>query len=79
VQRGAALGFLAAVVALAQGSENVLVVVNRNSAVSRRIGEYYSFRRGIPRANVCVIDAPIAEAISREVYDKRWRPRSRPA
>jgi uncharacterized protein (TIGR03790 family) len=71
VQRGAALGFLVATVVLAQGPENVLVVVNRNSVVSRQIGQYYSFRRGIPRANVCLIDAPATETVSREVYDKQ--------
>lgn len=64
-------GFVAVVAALAQGPENVLVVVNRAATVSGRIGEYYARRRGIPRANVCRIDAPVEETVSRAVYDAR--------
>jgi uncharacterized protein (TIGR03790 family) len=56
--------------ALAQGPENVLVVVNRASQVSRRIGEYYRQRRGIPETNLCVIDAPATETIARADYDR---------
>ena len=55
-------------VAQAQSAENVLLVVNRNSAISGRIGEYYVRRRGIPLANVCALRAPAEEVISREVY-----------
>lgn len=56
-------------VAEAQSPANVLVVVNRKSEVSRRIGEYYSRRRAIPRTNTCMIDAPEDETITRPVYD----------
>ncbi len=63
----AALAFAAG----AQGPENVLVVVNRSSAVSRAIAEYYAFRRSIPSRNVCLIEAPQEEEIAREVYDSR--------
>jgi len=34
-------------------AENVLVVVNANSSLSRSIGEYYTRRRAIPAKNVC--------------------------
>jgi uncharacterized protein (TIGR03790 family) len=61
---------LAASSALAQGPENVLLVVNRASPVSMRIGEYYRERRGIPEANVCAIKAPPGETITRRGYDE---------
>jgi uncharacterized protein (TIGR03790 family) len=50
--------------------ENVLLVVNGNSAVSRSIGEYYSLRRALPKNNVCVIATPDQESISREEYSR---------
>jgi len=55
----------------AQTGENVLVVVNRNSPLSRRIGEYYSGRRAIPQENVCSIDAPSGEEISWQVHETK--------
>ena len=57
--------------ALAQGPENVLLVVNRNSNASREIGEYYARRRAIPSGNVCTLQAPAAESIDRETYNQR--------
>jgi uncharacterized protein (TIGR03790 family) len=60
---------LIASAAIGQTAENVLVVVNKRSTVSKRIGQYYVHRRGIPLANVCAIDTTDAEAISRDVYD----------
>ncbi len=64
------LPLLAAAAALAQGPANVLIVVNRTSPVSMRIGEYYRARRGIPEENVCAINAPDAETITRNGYDE---------
>jgi uncharacterized protein (TIGR03790 family) len=64
------LTLLLASAALAQGPENVLVVVNGASSVSRQIGSYYRQRRGVPQANLCVIDAPAVEVVTRRVYDK---------
>jgi len=66
----ALLPLLAAGVALAQGPENVLIVVNRASPVSVRIGEYYRARRGIPQANVCIIDARADETTTRREYNE---------
>lgn len=60
----------AALAALAQTPGEVLVVVNRRSATSRRIGEYYIHKRDIPLANLCVIDTAPDETIERPVYDK---------
>jgi uncharacterized protein (TIGR03790 family) len=51
-------------------SENVLVVVNANSAMSRSIGEYYARRRSIPSGNVCTIKAPVEETVSRDEYNR---------
>ena len=50
--------------------ENVLVVVNGASALSREIGEYYAQRRAIPKTNICVIQSPEQETISRQDYDR---------
>src|SRR5438093_7994857 len=55
----------------AQKPENVLVVVNQESALSKTVGDYYVLRRHIPLANVCHIHAPADEYISRDVYDKQ--------
>ena len=41
---------------LAQSGENVLLVVNRASTLSRHIGDYYVSKRGIPLKNVCQIN-----------------------
>lgn len=54
----------------AQTPAEVLVVVNRRSAASREIGEYYIHKRGIPLANLCGIDTAPEETIERPVYDK---------
>jgi uncharacterized protein (TIGR03790 family) len=55
----------------AQKPDNVLVVVNQASALSRTVGEYYILRRHVPLANLCRINAPTTEDISREIYDKQ--------
>ena len=60
--------FLCALSLRAQKAENVLVVVNRNSALSRTVGEYYVLKRHVPLANVCSVDSPEVEEITRGVY-----------
>lgn len=55
---------------LAQTPEQVLVVVNRRSLVSRQIGEYYLHKRDIPLANLCTIDTAADETIERPVYNR---------
>src|ERR1051325_375220 len=52
----------------AQGPENVLVVVNENSALSKSIGEYYVQRRSIPLAHLCRIKASPEEDITHAAY-----------
>ena len=61
---------LLAVACFAQSPDNVLVVVNRSSPVSRGIADYYAARRRIPRANLCAIAVSPQETITRDVYEK---------
>jgi uncharacterized protein (TIGR03790 family) len=56
--------------ARAQGPENVLIVVNDKSALSREIGEYYARRRGVPMRNLCHINTTPEEEIARDNYDR---------
>jgi uncharacterized protein (TIGR03790 family) len=53
----------------AQTPQNVLVVVNDNSPVSRSIGEYYALRRAIPARNICHLRTTTDESISRSQYN----------
>jgi uncharacterized protein (TIGR03790 family) len=62
---------LAASALPAQTPGDVLVVVNRRSATSSRIGEYYLHKRDIPLANLCLIDTAADEIVGRPVYDKQ--------
>jgi len=66
-----ALWFCASALLSAQTGQNVLVVLNRNSALSRQIGEYYVPRRHVPAANICRLNATQEEEISRDEYDKQ--------
>ncbi len=59
-----------ATVAVAQKPENVLVVLNQPSAISRQIAGYYMKKRGIPPLNVCALRTTQDEHISRAVFDK---------
>ncbi|HYP13978.1 MAG TPA: TIGR03790 family protein [Bryobacteraceae bacterium] len=70
VRRSLAVVCLLGAAAAAFGSkpENVLVVVNRSSAVSRSIGDYYSRKRGIAKANLCEIETKDQERITRQEY-----------
>lgn len=52
----------------AQRPENVLVVVNQTSAISRTIGEYYVLKRHVPLSNVCRITVTGDETVSRATY-----------
>ena len=67
-QRLALLFGLAALLC-AQTPENVLVVVNRGSALSQQIGQYYAARRYIPAVNICRLNTKPDEEISRDSYD----------
>jgi uncharacterized protein (TIGR03790 family) len=64
------LALLTAGGAFAQTPDQVLVVVNKQSAASREIGEYYLRKRGVPLKNLCTIDTKPEETIQRPVYDQ---------
>lgn len=63
-----ALAVFTAATAFAQSPDQVLVVVNKRSALSTAIGAYYMSRRAIPRANLCAISTDPREEITRTVY-----------
>ena len=63
------LAELCAACAFGQTAENVLVIVNQSSNVSRRIGEYYVHKRQVPLSNLCRIKTAEAEEITRAVYE----------
>ena len=65
----AVAGLLASVVR-AQGPENVLIVVNDNSALSRAIGEYYARKRAVPMRNICRLHVTTEENIPRADYNR---------
>ena len=41
----------------------MLLIVNRNSADSLAIGNYYRIRRGVPEANVLLVDWPVGKLV----------------
>lgn len=55
----------------AQTGENVLLVINRNDAVSRQVGEYYRQRRAVPNRNVCYLSTTSEEEINWQVYEQQ--------
>ena len=57
--------------AIAQTADNVLLVVNGNSPVSRQIADYYRLRRSIPVKNVCRLAAVEDEEIVWETYQRQ--------
>ena len=69
------MGWLVALaVAVGAGAvtpDQVLVVVNRQSAVSQRIAQYYVHKRLIPLANVVTIRVDPQEEIRRDDYQKQ--------
>ncbi len=62
---------LFAVMLRAQTPEQVLVLVNSASPLSRSIGEYYVLRRSIPLDHLLKTAMPLAEEITRDQYDKQ--------
>ncbi len=56
---------------LAQTGENVLLVINGNSPISRQIGDYYRPRRSIPVRNVCYLATLTDEEIQWDTYQRQ--------
>src|SRR5262249_12817689 len=56
---------------LAQGPENVLLIVNETSAASVEIGDYYAAKRSIPRENILRLRPNAGETIERADYERQ--------
>ncbi|MBZ5514520.1 MAG: TIGR03790 family protein [Acidobacteriia bacterium] len=67
------LASLVSVPAFAQGPENVLLVVNQSSRISKAVGTYYRSRRAVPTRQVCSIKTWDEEEIDRAIFDKEIR------
>ncbi|MBN1538873.1 MAG: TIGR03790 family protein, partial [Candidatus Thermoplasmatota archaeon] len=53
--------------------EDVALIVNDNSAMSREIGTYFATRRGLPEINIINISVPEKEIITESEYDELAR------
>jgi uncharacterized protein (TIGR03790 family) len=65
---GVAISLSYASAAQAQSAENVALVINDASAASRRIGEYYASKRGVPASNIVHINTTQDEEVDRRTY-----------
>lgn len=54
-------------------AQQTVVVANRNVPESIDLAHYYIAARGIPEANLCLVDLPVGETMSRWYYEKRLR------
>ena len=61
----------AAPILFSQKPDNVLVVINQQSPLSRSIGEYYAEQRHVPLANVCRLNVQPDEDIPRDRFDDK--------
>jgi uncharacterized protein (TIGR03790 family) len=52
---------------------SVVVIANRNVPVSIELARYYMNGRDIPEAQLCVLDLPTGEQMSRHQYNKKLR------
>jgi uncharacterized protein (TIGR03790 family) len=68
-----ALPFFVCASAFGQGPENVLLVVNQDSKVSKAVGAYYRAQRNVPAQQVCSIKTWDEEEIDRAIFDKEIR------
>lgn len=64
---------LSCVSACAQGPENILLVVNRDSKLSQAVGRYYQQRRNVPASQVCSIRTLDQEEIDRVSFEDEVR------
>lgn len=55
----------------AQTGESVLLVVNRNDAISQQIAEYYRSKRSVPLQNICYLTTTSEEAVKWETYEQQ--------
>lgn len=52
---------------------DVVIVVNSAVPESRELARHYAEARGIPVANICLLDLPSGESMSRREYEERLR------
>lgn len=50
------------------------ILANKNSQDSQKIASYYAQQRGVPTNQICVVDIPKGEELTREAWDKQVRP-----
>jgi uncharacterized protein (TIGR03790 family) len=62
---------LAGLPARALEPKDVFLLVNRNVPASQVVADHYCQKRGVPKANVIVLDLPTGEDISRRDYDSK--------
>lgn len=51
-------------------TEATIVIYNKNDPQSQELALYYSVKRNIPGVNLCSLDCPLTEEITREQYNK---------
>jgi uncharacterized protein (TIGR03790 family) len=54
--------------------EEIAILAVESSKESRELAEYYAGARGIPKEQICVLDIPAGETLSRDDWESRVRP-----
>ncbi|MFB3923637.1 MAG: TIGR03790 family protein [Terriglobia bacterium] len=67
------LGCITCVSAFAQGPENILLVVNKDSKLSKAVAQYYLRRRNVPSSQVCFISTLDQDEIDRVSFEDEIR------
>lgn len=50
-------------------NDEVVIIVNNNSNISKEIGNYYAEKRNISKEQICIVNTSIAEIIERDEYN----------
>lgn len=53
--------------------KSLVVIANANVPESLELGAYYLLKRGLPEENLCILDLPTTENISRQAYSEQLR------
>lgn len=54
--------------------EEIAILAIRSSKQSQELAQYYAQARGIPKSQICLLDIPAGETLSRADWDARVRP-----
>jgi uncharacterized protein (TIGR03790 family) len=57
----------------ALGPKDVFLIVNKNVPESKEVAEHYCQKRGVPTANIIVLDLPTGESVSRQDFNDKLR------